>query len=356
VAEALKRLLDDVAVVRLWHTADESFPLGIGAWSGLVSSAKRYDFAVVILTPDDSLVTRSQEVMAARDNTILELGLFVGALGQDRTFVMASRELRLPTDLAGVTVAAFDMPARGGDVDALIHPASERIREAIRERTEQHRLVARFSLIGSTTDAIEKDRQKAKGIRRFYRCLLNEIERTPLGINSCGPQPFFDVAAVYYGEKLTKCSRDQMEQTRKRIRWYWYEGGTRGINFAPAFFESYAAPSQTERRLAEITDAHAIVAVDGKSGSRSFSEQILSFHVRKEHGINLHNTPFVMLSWFGGSTKDLMHDNRRLIEPLTDGYSDLEPFAEVPNWWMAGVPEQLAARLIRHLHKQIFAL
>lgn len=356
LAEAVSRELAGVADVQVWRVADESFPLGAGTWSGLVSSAPRYDFAVVILTPDDTVATRSEQRATARDNTILELGLFVGSLGADRTFILAARELRLPSDLSGVTIAAFDRPANDALSESAIRPACARIRKAIEQRTKQLRLVARFSLICSTTDRIEKSHPKSRALRRFYRALFDELERTPLGINSCGPQPFFDVAAEYYAEKLSKLSHEQMEQVRKRVRWYWHKGGTRGINFEPAFFESYAAQSQADRRLAEITDSHAIVAINGKSGTRSFAEQILSFHGRKEHGVELHIKPFIMLSWFGGSTRDLMHENRHIVEPLTLGYSNLDPFEEVANWWTADLPEKLAGKLVRHLHRQVFTL
>lgn len=46
---------------------------------------------------------------------LLELGLFVGHLGRERTFIICGRdaELKLPSDLAGITPATFQQPESG---------------------------------------------------------------------------------------------------------------------------------------------------------------------------------------------------------------------------------------------------
>ncbi|WIB72525.1 nucleotide-binding protein [Curtobacterium sp. MCBD17_026] len=70
----------------------------------LAQEASEADFAVLIATADDIVQSRGVERAAARDNIYFELGLFIGTLGLDRTYLLsASRSLQLPSDLQGLT-------------------------------------------------------------------------------------------------------------------------------------------------------------------------------------------------------------------------------------------------------------
>ena len=67
------------------------------------------DFAVVLLTPDD--LGKAKEgvdlKLRARQNVVLELGFFVGALGPERVAPLVKGEIDLPSDYDGV-VLYFD--------------------------------------------------------------------------------------------------------------------------------------------------------------------------------------------------------------------------------------------------------
>ena len=54
------------------------------------------------------LTKRGDQAPAARDNVLFELGLFMGALGRERTYVVTEKSVRLPSDLAGVTTVPFE--------------------------------------------------------------------------------------------------------------------------------------------------------------------------------------------------------------------------------------------------------
>jgi predicted nucleotide-binding protein len=59
--------------------------------------------AVVILTPDDHVVSNSPIPEGrARQNVVLELGFFIGVLGRHRTFALKMLDLTLPSDMQGV--------------------------------------------------------------------------------------------------------------------------------------------------------------------------------------------------------------------------------------------------------------
>lgn len=103
VARTIQVLLDHTCEVTIWSQG--IFGLGEGSLESLVKSLDLFDFAILVLTPDDLIETRGNIKQAARDNVLLELGLFIGALGRDRSFAVYDRhaKLHLPSDLAGVT-------------------------------------------------------------------------------------------------------------------------------------------------------------------------------------------------------------------------------------------------------------
>ena len=68
------------------------------------------DFAILVCTPDDLILKRSNEVTVARDNVIFELGLFMGVLGRERTFIVvpSRAKIELPSDLCAITQVRYD--------------------------------------------------------------------------------------------------------------------------------------------------------------------------------------------------------------------------------------------------------
>jgi hypothetical protein len=81
------------------------------------------------------MVVRNDETLGPRDNIIFELGLFMGRLGRERTFIVrpASGPLKIPSDLAGIATAAFDWPRSDENYRAALGPACDLIRDVIRD-------------------------------------------------------------------------------------------------------------------------------------------------------------------------------------------------------------------------------
>jgi O-acetyl-ADP-ribose deacetylase (regulator of RNase III) len=78
--------------------------------------------------------SRGQTNQTARDNVIFELGMFIGRLGRDRTFMLTPRSavLHLPSDLAGLTTARYDaLRFESGDERSAVAPACRTIRQAV---------------------------------------------------------------------------------------------------------------------------------------------------------------------------------------------------------------------------------
>lgn len=93
--------------VELW--TDGLFALSKGNLENLCKALPTFDFAVLVLTCDDMTDSRHERKASPRDNVLFEMGLFMGALGQDRTFFVydQDKEIKLPSDLAGVSAATF---------------------------------------------------------------------------------------------------------------------------------------------------------------------------------------------------------------------------------------------------------
>lgn len=130
IAEALQRGLDQHAQVVLWNQG--VFTLGHATLETLVRVAHEHDFAVLVLTADDLVTSRKQRRNAPRDNLLLELGLFLGALGRERTFAVYNRtqNLKLPTDLAGISLVDF-APHDDGNLESALGAACGAIKTVI---------------------------------------------------------------------------------------------------------------------------------------------------------------------------------------------------------------------------------
>lgn len=132
IARALQFSLRDDALVTVW--TDGVFGLSEGTLEALVRASGDFDFAVLVVTPDDVLQTGDGNRQTPRDNVMFELGLFMGALGPRRTFTVCSdsQSLKLPSDLAGVTMARFSADDASRNLLAALGPASYQLRTAVR--------------------------------------------------------------------------------------------------------------------------------------------------------------------------------------------------------------------------------
>lgn len=131
VAYTLQVLLDFDAEVEIWNQG--TFEPGGTTLESLVRSARTFDFAVLIVTPDDTIQSRGKRRNVTRDNVLFELGLFMGALGKERVYMLYDRVNRpdLPSDLAGVTPVTY-APHKDGNLRASLGAASTELKEVFR--------------------------------------------------------------------------------------------------------------------------------------------------------------------------------------------------------------------------------
>jgi CAP12/Pycsar effector protein, TIR domain len=131
IAQVLQAELEREVEGTLWYQG--VFGLSQSGLEALEAKVRTFDFAALVLTPDDLVLKRGKPGAMPRDNVLLEAGLFIGALGRQRVFLVSCRddELDLPTDLLGITLAQFNR-REDGNLRAAVGPAATGIREAIR--------------------------------------------------------------------------------------------------------------------------------------------------------------------------------------------------------------------------------
>ena len=145
-ADRVKTELSTVARVVLWN--ENVFGLSRGTFESLLEALENFDFAILLFTPDEPLVHAGLPVFKPRDNVLIEFGLFTGALGRDRTFVMRPfhGSLHMPTDLAGVTVAPLK-PAKDEEQQYDIKDGCAKIIAAIKSRGHRPRLIDELGVL-----------------------------------------------------------------------------------------------------------------------------------------------------------------------------------------------------------------
>src|SRR5918998_2607968 len=131
LVQALTRGLEDVAHVEPWTT---SFHPGTTTLERLLELTQEVDFAAFVFARDDwtstspsASPTPESAQASPRDNVVFEAGLFGGALGMRRTFILHANDSKLPSDLLGLTSVRYDPTTSPAEVRAI----NQKLRKAI---------------------------------------------------------------------------------------------------------------------------------------------------------------------------------------------------------------------------------
>jgi hypothetical protein len=130
--QALTRGLEDVANVEPWTT---SFNPGTTTLERLLELSREVDFAAFVFAQDDWTINSppvsdpsGSGQASPRDNVVFEAGLFGGALGMRRTFILHASGSKLPTDLLGLTSVRYE-----ATTPAEIRVVNQKLRKAIED-------------------------------------------------------------------------------------------------------------------------------------------------------------------------------------------------------------------------------
>jgi len=123
---AITHGLSEIADVEPWTTM---FNPGRSTLDRLVELSQEVDFAAFVFAQDDWTTTDTSESGQAspRDNVVFEAGLFGGALGIRRTFILHAHDSKLPSDLLGLTSVRYDPATSAAEVRAI----NQKLRRAI---------------------------------------------------------------------------------------------------------------------------------------------------------------------------------------------------------------------------------
>jgi hypothetical protein len=162
IAEAIKTQLDYQCDVTIW--SEGVFGLSKGTLETLCDAIKDFDFGIFVTTGEDLLESRGIAKQTPRDNVLLELGMFIGHLGRERTFLVYDKEadIKLPSDLAGVTQADYRMHS-DRNITASVGSACIKIKQAIategrrvpQDQTERRRKMEYHVSLHDSSDSIE---------------------------------------------------------------------------------------------------------------------------------------------------------------------------------------------------------
>lgn len=144
IAEKVKTNLGSIGDCYLWQDPNVWEP-NRSTFDNLLRMVSFFDFGVFVATADDLTMTNDNLVIEARDNVILEMTLFLGAMGRDKSFLLVEEGTKLPSDFAGIYMPRFDR-----NNDSSIKVACDEYTSKI----EEHYKLGHLSLYPTTALAI----------------------------------------------------------------------------------------------------------------------------------------------------------------------------------------------------------
>lgn len=130
VAEYWQAALEQHCDSDVWD--QHIFQPGNETLNGLLDASRRYDFATLVLSPDDLTDKRGTSSYSPRDNVIFELGMFLSTLGRERVFILkkTGQSLHLPSDLLGSNLLQYS-DRKTVNLRAQLNPPALKARESM---------------------------------------------------------------------------------------------------------------------------------------------------------------------------------------------------------------------------------
>jgi len=203
IASACNACMDRHAEGTVWSNIYEP---GGSTLDSLTTKANSVDFALFIFKPDDLTRMRGEDKLTVRDNVLFELGLFIGAIGQERCFILKPRDgvLHIPTDLLNLNTEGYNAEREDGEIISAVNaacfkfiqkmeklgPYTNKMKDAIASERPEYKMYAPtddglclLSILLST--ATDDDTYSRYGLEKEYHKLTGSVSsgHTQLSLN-----------------------------------------------------------------------------------------------------------------------------------------------------------------------------
>jgi len=204
IAHAMQENLEVDFEVTVWD--QDVFHLTYTALESLDRALMRVRFGAFVFAADDIVYSRHVKYKTARDNVIFELGLFMGRLGKENCFIVVPRQspqIKLPSDLAGITCAYYETTRADHNLKAALTPPCNKIKKAARNQSENHQGIALSGLWDQTWSVTSRRYPKQNG----DRVTLVQYGTTIISTHTAGNRTYL-VEGTIEGQFVTGTWRD----------------------------------------------------------------------------------------------------------------------------------------------------
>jgi hypothetical protein len=163
-AKALQESLEDDKVADCTIWTQDVFRSSTYPIPNIVNAAKESDYGIFIFSPDDVTLLRDEKHKTVRDNVILELGVFIGALGREHCFIVSPDDVvdfRIPTDLIGLEPLTFNDRRKDKNILAAMGSCANKLEREFSKYNSQEKIEIEDSLLIQIRDI---------GLSAFYSC------------------------------------------------------------------------------------------------------------------------------------------------------------------------------------------
>lgn len=262
-ARAVHANLDTEAEVTVWEHAFTA--LSVGTLEQIVDQAKSYDFGIFILSADDVAVLRGAKVSTVRDNVVLELGLFIGAIGLRRCFMLVPRgteKHHLPSDLSGLTYATFNPSRSDGNHRAAVAAACDQIRANITTAASAMQSVTAYPSFQSsniawdalfaTSDVVEILFMGSETWRNYHFARIQSFAQRPgTRLRVLLPDPTSRVAMSVMGRMFGETGRFAKKRVEEAVA-YFADLNPRGQGSSVSIYGFDTSPRYSSFRFGDI--------------------------------------------------------------------------------------------------------